>query len=363
MKKFFKPEVLSIQPYRLASHDAWNVDEDVLKLDWNESTINVPDYLINEIVDLLESRTLKLNWYPDTNNAELRFLLADYVELPVEFVQYYSSSDSLHESLATALINKGDNVLAVAPTYDNFRVTMELNGAKYDYFRTCEDEFFQVDFLNLSKFIIKNEPKIVYMGFPNNPTGTQLAIEEIEYLISNSKNTLFVIDEAYYEFSTISVAKLIPRYNNLVVTRTFSKAFGIASLRIGYLIAQPEFHELMNRVRNAKSISSIAQIAAITLLKRKDSMKAFVKEINEAKIYLIDELTKLGNFFCLKSNANFVLIKVINDKQNLIHFLREQNIFVRDFNVDELKDYLRITIGTKVQMEKLVKTIKIWVEK
>ena len=355
---FFKSEVLNLQPYRLASHDAWNEEGDVLKLDWNESTICSPDYLISEIIGLLESRRLKLNWYPDTDNTELKGLLSDYVELPFEFVQYYSSSDSLHESLGTALINKGDIVLAVAPTYDNFRVTMELNGATYIYFKTSEIDHFQIDVLKLYHFIIHNQPKIVYMGYPNNPTGTQMSIDQVEYLISSFQHTLFIIDEAYYEFSSISVAHLIPKYNNLIITRTFSKAFGIASLRIGYLIAKPEFHELMNRVRNAKSISSIAQIAAIVLLKRQESMKTFVEEINEAKTYLIEELTNLENFICLSSNANFVLIKVLKHKQDLIHFLREHNIFVRDFNTDELKDYLRITIGTKVQMEKLVKIIK-----
>jgi histidinol-phosphate aminotransferase len=360
MNKFFKKEILNVKPYRLSSHEAWVEQSEVLKLDWNEATIPNSRNLKNYFIESLENGKLKLNWYPDIDNSKLRFLLSQYVDLPEEYIQYYASSDSIHEYLGTALIDRGDNVLIITPTYDNFRVVMEVNGANIIYFKTEEEDRFQIDFIKLCDVLIEKSPKLVYIGFPNNPTGTQLEISQLEYLISNNNNSLFIIDEAYYEFSGLTSSRLILKYDNIIVSRTFSKAFGIAALRIGYLLASPRFHSLINQVRNAKNISSFAQLGAMYVLERQDDMKKYVHEVNKAKDYLIKELIQIKNLKCLDSYGNFILVKILRDKQNLIKLLRDKKIYIRDFQTEELINYVRITVGTIQQMQQLVMSIKEW---
>ena len=269
--KFPNKYLRNLKPYKLASHKIWSVAPEqrveVLKLDWNESTI-APSPLVTERVHILLNQPSFFNLYPATYNEELLKLLAKYVELPTENIQYFGSSDVLHEYICKAFISVGDPVMILGPSYDNFRLTCQANGADV-FFSNYNDDFtfyasaFEDD-------IQQKEPAVVYICNPNNPTGNVHSKDYIEHLLQEYPDTLFLIDEAYWEFSGITVKDLVLKYDNILISRTMSKAFGLANIRVGYLIASKENVQFINKIRNPKNVSTIAQVAACAALEDTD---------------------------------------------------------------------------------------------
>lgn len=353
---FSNKYVREMKPYPLTSHRAWEREgeEDVLKLDWNEATIAPSPAVISNIVDFLSSG--KLNWYPDVNNAELLKELSYYCSIPEKYIQYFASSDSLHEYLAKCFIEAGDRVSIISPTYDNFRATVESCGAIVNYYYL--DERFNFCFENLRDYLSHEKPKVVYICNPNNPTGTIYSPEDLEALVKEFENILFIVDEAYFEFAKVTCKDLVLSCGNLVICRTFSKAFALASFRVGYAIASTEIIETITKIRNPKNISTLSQIAAISALQDSDYMEEYVKQVLTAKEYFDQELSDLG-LERFGNGGNFTLVKVQQDlKKKLIDYLQSQNIFVRDYShVNGMGNYLRITIGTLDQMKLVLKCI------
>ena len=208
----------NISPYKLASHAIWAVEpsdrEDILKLDWNEATIAPSPLVKQRIMDLLNQPDF-FHLYPTTNNEHLLSLLAQYVGLPVENVQYFASSDALHEYICKVFIGVGDPVMILGPSYDNFRLTCQANGA--DVFFSNYEEDFSFDPVKFEHDIIAKEPAVVYICNPNNPTGNQHSVDYIEHLLKEFSDTLFLIDEAYYEFSGITAKDLVLKYDNILI--------------------------------------------------------------------------------------------------------------------------------------------------
>lgn len=350
--------VKNLKPYKISSQKVWDIDdEDILKLDWNESTIPPSPEVSKRIAEFLNSG--HLNWYPNLVNNQLIKSLADYTGLDKNKIQYFGSSDSIHEYLVKAYIEPGDRICIVGPTYDNFRVTAASAGAEVEYFFL--DNNFNLDFDGFLDQINSMGIKIVYICSPNNPTNTVYGKDEIRYLLEKAQNTLFILDEAYVEFSGQPVSNLINEYKNLFITRTFSKAFGLASFRVGYLMSTEDNITFVNRIRNPKNITSFSQIAAIAALSDLDYMREYVKEVNLAKSTFSSKLIELGfKISGYKAGGNYILISAEDEERNeLIDFLDRNNIFVRDYShVAGMENYFRITIGTRVQMEVVLNKIK-----
>ena len=361
LSSFANNNLRKVKPYKITSHKAWELKDskNILKLDWNESTItpsrSVIDSLINEI------KTGRLNWYPDTNNQELIKLICEYTKCNYNEVQYFASSDALHEYIVKAFLNEKETVLIIAPTYDNFRAVTESCGAVIKYFFL--DDKFQLNFDELDKVIFNVKPKIVYIVNPNNPTGITYSENDLIRLIENHNDVLFIIDEAYYEFNGVTLSKHVTNRDNIILTRTFSKAFGLASFRIGYVISHTKNIEALNLIRNPKNVSLLAQVAAISALEDIDYIKEYIDEVLVTKKYFIHKIktnSKLseieifeggGNFVFLRFNNKVLLTKIINKFEN-------DFIFIRDYgHIDRTINCIRITIGTKSQMKKVIKSI------
>lgn len=358
---FANKYVKSLKPYPVSSHKAWEIKDksSILKLDWNEATISPSPRVKENIIKFLDNG--KINWYPDTNNINLLKEISKYNMVPLENLQYFASSDALHEYIMRVFVEPNDKITIVAPTYDNFRAVVESNGAVVDFYYL--DDKFELDFENFKQHLILNTPKIVYICNPNNPTGTLYDKEDIENLVINFPSTMFVVDEAYFEFDGISCKELALKYENILISRTFSKAFALASFRIGYAITNKTNIELLSKIRNPKNITSFSQIAAISVLEDIDYVKKYVNEVKKAKEYFKRELSDLKlNFICHKNGGggNFLLIELeYLKKQKMIEFLLNKNIFVRDYShVKNMENYFRITIGTIEQMEKVVLAIR-----
>ena len=213
------------------------------------------------------------------------------------------------------------------------------------------------------ELVQRERPKLVYICNPNNPTGELVPEDTIGFLLKANPEVLFLIDEAYVEFSGGAIDALVNEYGNLIVSRTFSKAFGLANFRIGYLVSSIDNIRLLTDARNSKNISTFAQVAALSALEDRQSMDGYVKQVREGREYLKGELKKLSYVGTVyDSTANFVMFELENNryKWKLIEFLKRNGIYVRDVGqTGYIREHcVRITAGTRKQMETVVKKMR-----
>ncbi len=346
--------IQTLKPYIPISHKVWEIPnkQKILKLDWNESSIPPSPQVISALINAIENDNL--HWYPNTRNKKLLKLLGEYVGFSDKHVEIFASSDCAHEFILQVFAMPYDDICIVAPTYDNFRSRAEGIGLKIHFFYTQDNG--NLNFTELDYFLTLQKPKILYICNPNNPTGILHDVDLLKQLIIKHNHILFIIDEAYYEFCGVSLTYLLSYVNNLIITRTFSKAFGLASFRIGYCISTPQNITTLNLLRNAKSVAHLAQVAAFAALRDKAYMASYVKEVILARQDFIMALDSMENFKVYPSHANFVFVAHDNIAK-LRLFLENQNIFIRDYSHIVAK-HCRISIGTRKQMQDVVKTIK-----
>lgn len=359
--KYINKYVEGIAPYKLASQEVWAIAErkDVLKLDWNEATISPSPKVKISLQQHIE--TLPYNYYPNVRNVEFLTLLSDYTGLEREYLEYFSSSDGAHEYIARASLTEGDNVVILGPTYDHFRLTCQSMGANIHFHHLNDLRYF--DESSFVSVVDQLKPKLVYICNPNNPTGTLIEPEVIGQLCKRFDEVLFVIDEAYYEFSERTCSKYIKLCQNLIITRTFSKAFMLANFRVGYVLASKALIETLNKIRNPKSVSSFAQAAAIAALSDLPYMRAYVSEVNDVKLRFLSALVSMSvNWFeVLSGEGNFVLLSFFctKSKEEFIDWLKSDHIYVRDLShVGGMENSIRITVGMGPQMARVVGQLK-----
>tara|TARA_Y100000816_G_C26103528_1_gene585547 strand:+ start:541 stop:1629 length:1089 start_codon:yes stop_codon:yes gene_type:complete len=350
-KKFFRNSVNTLTPYKITATDVYNNNNDFLKLDWNESTIPPSNKVLDAISNIIKKN--RLHWYPPNLNIPLLESLANYCKVETDNIQYFAGSDSLHEYIIQACIDPNDSVVVVTPTYDNFRAVVSSYGGKIYKYKL--EEPFDYNIKDLISYIKKINPKLVYICSPNNPTGTIYTYNDLEYLIKKISNSLIIIDEAYYEFSGITLANLVGSCDNFIISRTFSKAFGLASFRIGYCIAHHSIINTLNKVRNPKSVSLFAQFAAQKALEDIKYLNNFVKNVDKSKIMI----TSFFDNYKIKyfvGGGNYILVNSSGfGHEKILLFLKKNNILVRDLgHIQSLQNYIRITLGLEENTSKVV---------
>lgn len=361
--RFINKYLRNLAPYKVASHKIWEVAsaerQKMLKLDWNEATVP-PSPKVHERLQKLVGEQEVYYLYPSTHNAELLELLSTYTALPKENIQYFASSDSLHEYLVRMFVGVGDPILILGPTYDNFRLTCESQGAQIYYHDYSKS--FELDKAAFKEKIKEITPSLVYLCNPNNPTGNVLEKEYLLELIVAYPDTIFLIDEAYFEFYGETMSNYVLVHPNLFVTRTFSKAFALANFRAGYLIASAENIAQISKIRNPKNFTTFTQEAVIAVLSDVGYMKKYVAEVLKARGYFEESLKKSPLVKAVfPSEGNFVLVEFtdFDVKMKVYNQLSEHNIFVRNLMHSKLLlNTLRITIGTTQQMERVEQVIK-----
>lgn len=355
--KFVNNRLKNIKSYKASSPKAWaySHDPEVLKLDWNESTIGPSPKVFDAIKETVNSK--KWNWYPDINNIELREAIAAYSDVKESQVQFFASSDALHEYIVRCYISREDRILTITPTYDNFRAVAEANGGNVMQYNLNSE--YELDFEKLQKDLKLVAPKIFYLVNPNNPTGTNHCTKKLENLIRKNSDILFIIDEAYFEFTGKSISYLAGEVDNLIISRTFSKAFGLASFRIGYCIANESIIDTLNKIRNPKNVSMFAQEAALAALKDFNYVSSYVDEVNSAKQIFFHYLSDRDWAKPIEGSGNYIFVEIKNSlKDKLIDFLEDNKVFIRDYShLEGTKNFIRITIGTKEQMKKVTSII------
>lgn len=334
--------------YYLPSDRSQN--DETVKLDWNECNIPFNEDYLNILRRSIF--TVNLSEYPNINNENLINGLSNYCEVNEENIQIFNGSDSALHYIFATFLNPETKVLIFYPTYTQVESYIRLysNNLNYSYI---------TDLFGKHKYNFNDieDNDLIYITNPNNPTGKILEPSEIEKLLIKYPNKLFVIDEAYYEFSNITCVGMVKEYSNLIVTRTFSKAFSLASIRLGYICSNINNISEINKIRNTKEVNSFAQSLGLTALNNINYIKERVDIVNNNKNIFTNELKKLNIEF-IESMSNFVLIKVINSS-DLINKLTNQNILIRDrSSFKGLENCVRITIGEYEDMETIIKTIK-----
>ena len=249
MKYKYKESLEALSPY--SSESRSDKDETWLKLDWNESTFPLPEKIIKK----LNIETFNTNTYPNQNQDELVSSIAKYNNVQQDNILIYAGSDEALKDIFTIFLDSSKSCLVKVPTYTQVFTYILPNTSNIildEILNPFSTHELRIDKNNL------NRSNVIYFANPNNPTGRSFPKDEIERYISSNPEKLFVIDEAYFEYSRKTMAEEVNTYKNLIITRTFSKAFSLAGLRVGYVIADIDVINILKKIKNIKSVNDIA---------------------------------------------------------------------------------------------------------
>ena len=296
----------------------------------------------------------ELNLYPDPLSMDLRKALGKFLAIPEKNIFVGSGSDEIIDLLIRLFVEQNEEIIVIEPTYGMYKVAAEVAGVNIKNLLLKPD--FQIDIPNLLSEI-NSKTKIIFLCSPNNPTGTLVNLEDVETICKNFKG-IVVVDEAYIEFaSKSSFVKEIPNIKNLVVLRTFSKAWGLAGIRVGYAVAQEVLIEYLNKIKLPYNLNRISSGLAVEALKNYQKMLEFRIVILEERKKLAEKLTDLG-FKVFPSEANFLLVSYPNASDIAKRLAVNYGIIIRDFNSKPLlKDCVRISVGSPEQNELLIKSL------
>ncbi len=293
------------------------------------------------------------NRYPDPLQWKIKEKIAEINNVKPPQIFVGNGSDEAIDLLFRIFCEpKKDNVLICPPTYGMYEVSAEINDVAIKKINLTK--YFQLDFENIKSAVDENT-KLLFICSPNNPTGNGFARNEILNL-ANFFNGIIIVDEAYIHFSSEqTLLDEIENYKNLVVLQTFSKAWGLAGLRVGLAFANEEIIALFNKVKPPYNISEIAQSAIFDALEKTDQVERIIKEILSEREKLIENLSRISIVEKIyPTDANFVLVKT-TEADSIYKFLLDEKIVVRNrANVELCEGCLRITIGTPDENESLI---------
>ncbi len=295
-----------------------------------------------------------LNIYPDAGQTEIRRLLAGYTGIDPERIVVGNGSDQLIGLIIRLFLEPGDEVINLVPTFDMFRFGVILcNGRLVEVPR---DEEYRVDVKAVKKAITK-KTKLILLANPNNPTGTPTPQKDVLELVETG--VPIVADEAYVEFSGETVTPFVPKYDNLIVLRTFSKWAGLAGLRVGYGLMHPKIVGYLQTIKQPYNVNIAARVAVRESLKDIDYLMKNVKAIVAERERLFNELSKLDWIKPFPSRANFIFCHVLNGKAAEIQKkLEDKGILIRYFDIPLLQNSLRISVGRPEHTDALLKALK-----
>ena len=350
MSKYWSDIISRLTPYTPGEQPE---DKILLKLNTNENPYS-PSTKVLEAIKLSVKESLRL--YPDPESDYLKETISNYYNLSKANIFVGNGSDEILAFIFQALLKKEDPVLFPDITYSFYPAYCSLYDIKYK--RIPLDKELNI---NLEEYLINNGG-IIFPN-PNAPTGIPKKLVDIENLLKLNQGSVVVVDEAYVDFGTESAVKLVNQYKNLVITQSFSKSRSLAGIRLGCAFANEDLIEALNRVKNSFNsypVDRLAQVAGIEAIKDENHFNLTRVKIIEARTFLEKELF-LMDFEVLPSGANFIFTKhKLKDAIIIFKKLRESGVVVRHFDQPErISQYLRITIGTIEDMQKLISILKV----
>ncbi len=336
----------------LKAYQVENLDE-CIKLHANENPYPPSPELLNKISQRLNE--LELNRYPDPDCRNLKKAIANKTGVLTEQIIIGNGSDELIQYLMQVLCNEGETIACPDPTFAMYGITARCLGLNPVSFPLDDNWDFKAP-LALG-MLAEQKARIVFISYPNNPTGNCFSEPEIQKVIEQFEG-IVVLDEAYQDFSGKSFLKQMEKHNNLVVLRSLSK-IGLAGLRVGYGIFPVELAEQINKVRLPYNSNSISQWVATELLNNFSAVQNQIKAITDERDRLIDELSKLPSLITYPSNSNFILFQDAQDGNKLFSKLKESGTLLRNLGTHpRLKNCLRVTIGTKQENDQFLNHLK-----
>lgn len=346
LKLCFRPSVKRIRDYEAPEEGR----EGKLRLDFNENTVGCSPAVLRALQTVTAEQ---LAMYPEYENS-VRRLAANFGVRPSEMLLTNGVDDALR-LLMEVFVEPGDAVLIPEPTFSMYRFFSQVAGARVISVRYDEKMNFPVE-ATLRE--LRRSPHILFIANPNNPTGTLLDEASLARILDAAPRTVVLVDEAYFDFSGLTVLHWIRRRPNLIVSRTFSKAAGLAALRMGALFARSDVIAAMRRAFTPYPVNSLALVAAEAAIGDEKFLRAFIRDVLESRSLLARGLEQLGARV-FPSSANFVLADFGRGGTRLVKQLARRGILVRDRASEFGRDgFMRITAGTTAQTQRLLKTIK-----
>lgn len=343
LKSMLRSEVKAISPYQ-AEIDSFKVK---INLAGNESPFDLPAVVKKEFQACFEQA--EINRYPDIYSEKLQQKMAAYLseelkqKVTADQVIVGNGSDNILDILIRAFVNPGDKVLAQAPTFSMYKYFTELSGGEYLAVPLNENFNYQ----SLQKIINQEKPKIIFFCSPNNPTGQPIA-RELILKIAELFTGPVIVDEAYADFSELNLLSDIKTYPNLAVTRTFSKAFGLAGIRFGYLYGNKALVEELKKVLVPYNLNSLTDLLVSVMLDNIEIIKQRVAVIKEQRQLMYQQLNSYQKWRLYPSMANFLYIE--GQKTTIFKkLLNQHGIKVRSYNSEPAA--IRITIGSAAENE------------
>ena len=307
----------------------------------NENPSNVPEEVQLEIRKALKG--FPFNRYPDPLGNELRDLIAEANGLSRENVLLGNGGDELLFNLALTWGGPGRTFLNVPPTFSVYEANARLTGTKI--VNIPRKENFDIDEEAVLARMAEGDIDFAVITSPNNPTG-KMANETFLKKLLDSSDALIMVDEAYFEFSRFSMRPYLDQYENLVILRTFSKAFSLAGVRMGYLLANASVIREFLKVRQPYSVDSVSQAIATAVYRNRSLFVPGINQIIEQRGVLLEELGKLPGVTVFDSDSNYVLFRVA-DAGQVWQELYERGVLIRDFSRSQyLESCLRVSVGS-----------------
>ncbi|MFH1612768.1 MAG: histidinol-phosphate transaminase [bacterium] len=314
-----------------------------IKLDAQENPYDILLKLKNKI--LQETKKILFNRYPDSSSYELKKSIAKHYKVKTDQIFLGNGSDEIIMNILLAFGNSKTFVLSPEPSFSVYKILS--NTLNIPYKGIPLDEKFDLD----PKLFLSFKG-ILFLAYPNNPTGNCYSEEKIIYLLKHFSG-IIIIDEAYAEFSNKTFLNYIDKYSNLIILKTFSKMFSLAGLRIGYLISNKKIVETLDKVRLPYNLNSFSQLAAKILIDNYKSLDKVKKTILKEKEILFKKLQEIKGIKAYPSEANFILFKTNKNNTYVWKELLKKEILIR-----KIDSYLRVTIGCPEENKKFIYSLR-----
>ncbi len=331
--------------------------EDIIRLGMNEG-----DFISPHVVEYIQSLSIDLiaRHYPPGEIPELINVIKEVHNIGDNAeVLLYPGSDNAIDNIIRTFSEPGDTIIMRFPEYGNTVLFAQTHGLNIVYIDVNPINNLTVE--ALIQAYHKHHPAIIYFSNPHNPSGQFLGPDEIEILAQKAQNSLIIVDEAYLHFADttfIGAIPLVEKYSNIVITRTFSKLFGLAGLRIGFAVANTKISPHLRILQRTKDLTYISQMAALQSLKHIEEYRQVAHEIIESRQFVENSLKEIGFEVIGPSYGNFVLFKPTVEPKILYERLHDRGYITRFYTEPRMANYMRVSIWRKPVMEGFIRTLK-----
>lgn len=343
-----RPNIRAITAYNLEPLEA------SVNINQNENPFGFPQALKDEVL----RRAREVDWarYPDFVPSSLTNKIAKYTGWMAEGIMVGNGSNEMIQSVVNSIIEKGCKAALPEPTFSVYRQVLTVAGGEIFSIPLSDDLTFNIPRLVSKTVTVK--PDLTIICSPNNPTGCTISSRDLASLLRNS-NGIVVADQAYMEFGGDDFIELLPKYKNLVILRTFSKAMAMGGLRVGYCLASPELIREFTKAKMPYSLNFFSLLAAEVALDNIDILRSSHDAIKAEQQRLFKQLQNIKGLKPIPSAANFFLVKTVMPPSDLFKQLLQCGILVRDVSkAPMLSDCIRVSVGTPKENDRLIDALK-----